>query len=107
MAALRASPVRAMKVTHRSWPQIVVGRKTWFPKAWSKWPWVSTTTVTGAAVNSRRSVRISRAWTCVERVSTRSTSPSPRTTPMFWSKNAYRRIKTRSPTSVQMAIPRW
>ena len=63
MAARRASPVRAMNVTQRSWPQIVAGRKTRLPKAWSKWPWVSTTTVTGAAVNSRRSARISRAWT--------------------------------------------
>ena len=39
-------------------------------------------------VSSRRSVRISRAWTWVERVSITRTWPSASTTPMFWSKKA-------------------
>ena len=69
----------------RSWPQIVAGRKTWLPKAWSKWPCVSTTIVTGVAVSVRRSSAISRAWTWVDRVSISRTSSPPSTTPMFWS----------------------
>ena len=48
IAAWRRSPVRSMNGTQPTWPQIVAGRKTWLPKAWSKWPWVSTTTVTGS-----------------------------------------------------------
>ena len=39
-------------------------------------------------VSSRRWAWISRAWRYVLRVSMTSASPSPRTTPMFWSKNS-------------------
>ena len=46
--ARRASPVRAMNGGQPACAQIVAGRKTWLPKAWSKWPWVLTTTVTGS-----------------------------------------------------------
>ena len=49
ITALRASPVRSMNGPHRTCPQMVAGRKTRLPKAWSKWPCVSTTTVTGNA----------------------------------------------------------
>ena len=40
-----------MNVTQPAWPQIVAGRKTELPKAWSKWPCVSTTTVIGSRVD--------------------------------------------------------
>ena len=43
--ARRTSPVRSRNGPQPTWPQIVAGRKTWLPKAWSKWPWVSTTIV--------------------------------------------------------------
>ena len=42
--ARRASPVRSRNGGQPSWAQIVAGRKTWLPKAWSKWPCVLTTT---------------------------------------------------------------
>jgi len=50
-----------MNDTQRSWPQIVAGRKTALPKAWSKWPCVSTTTPMGESVSSRTCSWISRA----------------------------------------------
>jgi len=61
MAAFRRSPVRSMNGTQPAWPQIVAGRKMALPKAWSKWPWVSTTTVIGSAVTSRTCATTSRA----------------------------------------------
>src|SRR5829696_4624656 len=56
--------------------------------------------------SSRRSSRSSRAWACVVRVSRTSASSRPSTTTMFWSKNAYRRTNTRSPTSTQPVVMR-
>src|SRR5450759_2320985 len=89
-----------MNRAHPSSPQISQGRNAAFPRTWSKWAWVLSTTW-GSALTWRRSSSSSRACTSVDRVSMTRTRSRPTTAPIVWSKKANRRMKTRSAISRQ------
>ena len=75
-----------MNGTQPAWPQIVAGRKTWLPKAWSKCPWVSTTTVTGSRGQlADVGEDLARLDVRGPRVDDECLRRRPSTTPMFWS----------------------
>ena len=97
----RSSPGRRARSRSaaRTWPQIAAGRKMLLPKRVVEVPVGVDDDRDRVAGQLARSATISRAWTGVERVSMTRTSRPPRTTPICWSKNSKRRVKTRSPTS--------